>query len=121
MSVVTTFELALARRLATDARRRLRGRALARAYAAFAARHPRMAASLFDQAFLTGRGAAAVQLGDPAVLARAWTEQLPYPNEGARDGDVRRLEPVAREFLDLLAAEARAAGHARSEAFASPG
>lgn len=81
--------------------------ALDTAFAAFAARYPRWAESLFDRHLLArvAEGADALAALTPRALADAWTRQFGYRDEGARERDVARLAPVAADFLGLLWAE----------------
>ena len=77
--------------------------AFLRALQRFAATHPRWAASLVDQAFLTREDVAAElakfltrrDAPDPNALARAWAEQLPHVGE-------RHREDAARALADFL-------------------
>ncbi|HMQ31492.1 MAG TPA: hypothetical protein PKD53_12250 [Chloroflexaceae bacterium] len=84
------------------------GQAVARAFTAFAQRHPTYAEALFDEHFLQSRvapllrapgGAAALT---PEWLAGAWAAQF-----GGRAADTEALveaaTPVAADFIELLA------------------
>ncbi|HEX7005036.1 MAG TPA: hypothetical protein VF168_12695 [Trueperaceae bacterium] len=100
------LERALSRKLTLDACRRARRVARRRALAKFSRTHSLWYRSLFGRRSLRA-------LPDdffarsPASLARSWAAQFPYFREVSRDRDVARLEPIAREFLQLLAEEER--------------
>lgn len=98
------IERSLIRRLTIDAERRARRLARRRAICRFARSHALWYQSLFDERLL-------LSLPDDFMkrcatsLARAWATQFPYYRDSSRERDVRRLEPVAREFLQILAEE----------------
>ncbi|MBC7226280.1 MAG: AAA family ATPase [Thermoflexales bacterium] len=97
--------------LGADPERRAFQTALARACAAFARQYPDLAASLFDETFLTTEGAPVLaQLltrrgrPDPADLARRWAAHLGHDNPDAwpRLAEATR---AAADFLTWLEAE----------------
>jgi hypothetical protein len=104
LPILISLELALLRRLAHDASRRARRLAQRRAIARFARIHPIWFESLFDSNLLRSLPED-FSKRDPASVARSWTLQFPYGNEARRERDVERLEPVARDFLQVLAEE----------------
>ncbi len=96
-----------ARWFAALRRRHRTARAVERAFEEFRATHRAWATSLFDLQLFRGRGAEAIEADDAAALALAWSRQFAYRDERKRALEVRWLEPVARAFLDLLAAKLR--------------
>lgn len=102
MTPLLKVEHALVRTVARDLRRREERLARERALHRFARLHPSWHASLFDAAFLA-RLPEDLHGRDATGIARAWTRQFRYRDERRRERDVRRLEPVARSFLRLLA------------------
>ena len=100
------FERQIVDRLSLDVERRSRKLAQRRAIERFARSHALWYESLFDERFLRTlpddffkRSAASV--------ARSWAAQFPFLREESRARDVERLEPVAREFLEIRAEEER--------------
>ena len=83
-------------------RHRCHRRALKDALAAFGSAHPTWTNTRFDLPFLSGRGAAALEAGEPQALARAWTQQFHYRDEVRRADDVRRLTPAVETFIKLF-------------------
>ncbi len=91
--------------LGMDPERRAFRTALAQAYTAFARRYPDLAASLFDETFLTGPAALPlIQLlirrghPDPADLARRWAQHLGHRDPAAWP----RLIEATRAAADFL-------------------
>jgi hypothetical protein len=87
-------------------------RALDRAYAAFARRHPAWVASLFDRHLLTSTLEPVLYEGHrrgappaPAVLARAWAEQFGPASAGRQGRRAFEALAVAADFLAGLDAE----------------
>lgn len=96
------FAAHLDRVIGVHARTRCYRRALTNALAAFENSHRNWVESFFDLPFPTGRGAEALETGDPQALARAWTQQFRYRDESRRDHDIRRLTEASSTFIALL-------------------
>lgn len=86
-------------------------KAVSRAFAQFAARHPEWAASLFDEYFLQGLAAPILashienpSASDAAALASAWSVQL-WAKPETRQKNRIKLTPVASFFLKRLRIE----------------
>lgn len=106
------IERTLIRTLSNDALRRARRLALRRAISRFARSHALWYESLFDARLLRSlpddyfkRSAASV--------ARSWAAQFPYQRDSSRERDVKQLEPVASDFLKILAEEEERLGLAQ--------
>lgn len=98
------LERSLVKRLSDDACRRARRLARERAIARFARTHSLWYESLFDRRFFRALPDDFFRRS-PSSVARSWASQFPYYRGVSRERDVERLEPVAREFLQILAEE----------------
>lgn len=102
--ILVEIERALIRRLSSDARRRTRKLAQQRAISRFARTHTLWYESLFDERFLRSLPDDFFKRS-PSSVARSWAAQFPHLRESSRERDVQRLQPVASEFLQILAEE----------------
>lgn len=108
MNLFTKFRTLLNRRQMPQIDGRL-WQASQQAYATFKVQHPRWANSLFDETFVMGHGLPIIQqarredqLSTAAALASAYTQQMTYYRESARQAHIRQLIPVAAAFLQHL-------------------
>ena len=101
---LVNLERALIQRLSLDACRRTRRLARSRAINRFARTHALWYDALFDSRSVSSLPDDYFKR-NPSSLARSWAAQFPYFREVSRDRDVERLEPVAKDFLQILAEE----------------
>lgn len=95
-------------------RQRFLQQAIDHAYASFAGQFPEWPATLFDHHFLTNSAASILTqtgqmdtLGQAPMLAEAWSQQLSWSDNSARQSLVAELIPVAVCFLQHLENELR--------------
>lgn len=99
---VPNWLLLLLQAFVRSRRDRIVGRAVIEAIRRFSSLEPYWRESLFDEPFIRRLDAGWLRHADPEQIARAWSRQFSYHDEGRRERDVQRATRAAQGFQLLL-------------------